>query len=130
MKLDEIFKTGIWRSGVVKVRTAVNPLLWLVGLTTPLSILATILIDDRVLRLALLGFALIPIVMTAIAYFMLMFRDPERLQSEEYRIRQRAIQLLYRIGGKSEIVDIAIQPPRLDIKHTTQESDDESTNND
>jgi hypothetical protein len=116
MKLDEIIKTGLWRLDIVKVRTAVNPLLWLVGLTTPLSVLAAILIDDRVTRLSLLGFAALPIVVTAVAYFIFMFQDPERLQSEEYRIRQRAIQFLYRMGGTAEIVDVATQPD-VEIEH-------------
>jgi hypothetical protein len=123
MKLDEIVKTGLWRLDIVRVKTAVNPLLWLVGLTTPLSVLAAVLIDDRLVRLALLGFAGIPIIVTLIAYFVFMFRDPDRLQSEEYRIRQRAIQLLYRIGGTAEIVDVATQKPRLEIEHKAEESE-------
>ena len=41
------------------------------------------------------------------AYFVLVYRDPDRLQSEEYRLRQRALQMLYRKGASAEIVDAA-----------------------
>ena len=43
-----------------------------------------------------------------------MFRDPDRLQSEEYRIRQRALQILYKKGGSTEIVDVAKQVTRIE----------------
>lgn len=33
-------------------------------------------------------------------------RHPERLQSEEYRIQQRALQILYKRGSNAEIVDV------------------------
>ena len=36
MKLEEIIRTGLSRVDTIRVaRTALNPLLWLVGLTTP-----------------------------------------------------------------------------------------------
>lgn len=121
MKLDEIFKTGLWRLDVIRVRTAVNPLLWLVGLITPLIFITAIVIDDRPIRIGLLAFAALPIIVTIIAYFIFMFRDPDRLQSEDYRIRQRAIQLLYRKGGTTEIVDVTRQEPRLEIEDKTED---------
>src|SRR5208282_3286026 len=109
MKFDEIIKTGLWRLDVIKVRTAVNPLPWLVGLTTPLSFVTAVIITDRLVRIGLLAFATLPIIVTIVAYFIFMFRDPDRLQSEEYQLRQRALRMLYRRGGNAEIVDDANQ---------------------
>ena len=43
-----------------------------------------------------------------------MFRDPDRLQSEEYRIRQRALEILYKKGGNTEIMDVANQVIRVE----------------
>lgn len=88
----------------------------------PLSVLGLVLLDDRVIRLVLIGLAAIPVFSTLVAYFIFMCRDPDRLQSEEYRIRQKAIQLLYRVGGSKEIVDIATQQPRLEIERKSEES--------
>lgn len=108
MKLEEILRAASSRVETVRViRTAVNPLLWLVGLTTPLSLVSAILIEDRMIRIALLAFATLPIIVTIVAYFIFMFRDPDRLQSEEYRLRQRALQMLYKQGASAEIVDVA-----------------------
>ncbi len=126
MKLDEIIKTGLWRLDVIKVRTAVNPLLWLVGLTTALSFGTAIVINDRLIRVGLLAFAALPVIVTIIAYFIFMFRDPDRLQSEDYRIRQRAIQLLYRKGGTTEIVDVTRQELRLEIEDKKEGRSDAS----
>jgi hypothetical protein len=87
-KLDQIARAGLSRIDTIRVvRTAVNPLLWQAGLTTPLFLLAAILIDDRLVRLILVALATLFVFPAIIAYFILMFRDPDRLQSEEYRSR-------------------------------------------
>ncbi|MDC7784169.1 hypothetical protein PQJ75_05930 [Rhodoplanes sp. TEM] len=124
LRLDQIVRAGLSRVDTIRVvRTAVNPMLWLVGLTMPVSLLVVILVDDRSIRLVFAGLASIPVLATLVAYFIFVFRDPDRLQSEEYRIRQRAIQLLYRIGGTSEIVDVATQQPRLEIERRSEEAE-------
>ena len=111
---------GNYSDGVVArrydrvVRTALNPLLWLVGLTTPAAFILAAFIGDQLIRLILLCFAAIPVVATLVAYVIFMFRDPDRLQSEEYRIRQRALQILYKKGGSTEIVDVANQVTRIE----------------
>jgi ABC-type bacteriocin/lantibiotic exporter with double-glycine peptidase domain len=89
MKLEEIIRTGLSRVDTVRVvRTAINPLLWLVELTTPIAFILAAIIGDQVIRLVLLCFAAVPVLVTLIAYVIFMFRDPDRLQSEEYRIRE------------------------------------------
>jgi ABC-type bacteriocin/lantibiotic exporter with double-glycine peptidase domain len=115
MKLEEIIRTGLSRVDTIRVvRTALNPLLWLVGLTTPAAFILAAFIGDQLIRLILLCFAAIPVVATLVAYVIFMFRDPDRLQSEEYRIRQRALQILYKKGGSTEIVDVANQVTRIE----------------
>ncbi len=126
MKLDEIIKTGLWRLDVIKVRTAVNPLLWLVGLITPLIFVTAIIIDDRLIRIGLLAFAAFPIIVTIIAYFIFMFRDPDRLQSEEYRLQLKEINLRYRQNRQPDKYNKANQPvqyldSRARIEHGEQE---------
>jgi hypothetical protein len=115
MKLEEIIRTGLSRVDTIRVvRTALNPLLWLVGLTTPAAFILAAFIGDQLIRLIWLCFAAIPVVATLVAYVIFMFRDPDRLQSEEYRIRQRALQILYKKGGSTEIVDVANQVTRIE----------------
>ncbi len=96
------------------VRTAINPLLWLVGITTPLSVVLAATVTDQWMRIALFGLAGTPVVVTIAAYFVLMFRDPDRLQSEEYRLQQRALQIFYKQGASAEIVDVAKEIARTE----------------
>jgi hypothetical protein len=69
MKLDEIIRTGLSRVDTIRVvRTAINPLLWLVGLTTPIAFVLIAVIGDQMIRLALLCFAAVPVLVTLVAY--------------------------------------------------------------
>jgi hypothetical protein len=94
MKLDKIIKTGLSRVEAVKVRTAINPLLWLSGCLMPFCFAGALLVPETVIKLAFLGLAAVPIFATLIAYFLFLFRDPDRLQSEQYLIKQQMIQLV------------------------------------
>ena len=108
MRLEDLVRAATTRVETVRVvRTAVNPLLWLVGIVTPLALILSIVAGDSWIRLALFALAAAPVVVTILAYFVLVYRDPDRLQSEEYRLRQRALQMLYRKGASAEIVDAA-----------------------
>jgi len=108
LRLEDLVRAATTRVETVRVvRTAVNPLLWLVGIVTPLALILSIVAGDSWIRLALFALAAAPVVVTILAYFVLVYRDPDRLQSEEYRLRQRALQMLYRKGASAEIVDAA-----------------------
>ncbi len=115
MKLDEIIRTGLSRVDTIRVvRTAINPLLWLVGLTTPVAFILAAIIGDQLIRLILICFAAVPVVVTLVVYVVFMFCDPDRLQSEEYRIKKRALQILYKKGGSADIVDVVNQVARIE----------------
>lgn len=123
MKIEEIIRAGLSRVDTIRVvRTAINPLLWLVGLTTPLAFILAAIVGDRFTRLVLISFAAVPVIATLIIYVIFMFRDPDRLQSEEYRIRQRALQILYRKGAGADIVDVANQVARIEASPTRNDT--------
>ena len=86
----------------------------MVGLITPLSLVLTTIVGDQGARLTLFIFAAVPVLFTMIAYLVFMFRDPDRLQSEEYRVKQQALRYLYKKGGSTEIVDVANQVARIE----------------
>jgi hypothetical protein len=118
MKLEEIIRTVLSRVDTIRVvRTAINPLLWLVGLTTPLAFILIALISDQLIRMTLIIFAAAPVLTTLVVYIIFMYRDPDRLQSEEYRIRQRALRILYRKGGSTEIVDVAKEVAQVETSN-------------
>ncbi len=93
--------------GRLRVRNALNPILWLCGLVA-------------IPCLATLGWAKTPhwlvsavlcaVVGTAIFGFLfLLFFDRERLQSEDYLIRSRTLDLIEEKGSKSAIDAATVQ---------------------
>ena len=115
MGLDDILRAAASRVETVRVvRTALNPLLWLVGIVCSLALTLSIAVGDPMLRLLSFGLAAATVVVAIVAYFILLFRDPDRLQSEEYRLQQRALQILYKQGGGAEIVDVAKEIARTE----------------
>jgi hypothetical protein len=116
MKLEEIIRSGLSRVDTIAVkRTALNPLLWMVGLVTPLALVLTAIVGDQVARWGLLCLAAVPVLFTMVVYLVWMFKDPDRLQSEEYRVWQQTLQFLYKKGSSTEIVDVASQIARIEI---------------
>ena len=88
MKLEEIIRTGLSRVDTIAVkRIALNSALWLVGLITPLCLVLTAIVGDQARQLVYFCFAAVPALFAMVVYLVWMFRDPDRLQSEEYRVR-------------------------------------------
>jgi hypothetical protein len=97
MKLDEAIKSWTSRAGVIRVRNVLNPLLWLCGLITPSSWAAVYFLrEEPVIKYFLLASGAVPILATLISYFIWMFRDPDRLQSEEFVLRQQELTIYRR----------------------------------
>lgn len=97
MSLDELVRSATSRAGIVRVRNVLNPLLWLCAVTTPTSLVfAYLLGDDAVLRYALVGLGSLPVAVGLAAYVYFMFKDPNRLQSEEFVLRQQELTIIER----------------------------------
>lgn len=117
MRVDEVVRSAISRAGVIRVRNAMNPLLWLSSISAPVFLIAAYAFhDDPVLKYIFAALGGLPILASLAAYFLYFFLDRGRLQSEEFILRERALQLRYRQGTHAEIVDAAqetIQPEKL-----------------
>jgi hypothetical protein len=115
MKIDELIRAATSHAESVKVsRTGINPLLWLVGLITPLALILAVWTNDALLRVGLLAFAALPPFVAIIGWFVLLFLRPQMLESEEYRLRQSAIRLLIDSAGDEKIVNAATQSARIE----------------
>jgi hypothetical protein len=118
MKVEEIVRTGASRIESIRVRNALNPILWLTVPGPAIFLTAAWLFRDHAVVLGfLVAMAAVPVIAAIVAYFVLLFRSPDRLQSEEYRIRQIALRMLYRRGKSPEIVDVANQVARIEVWH-------------
>jgi hypothetical protein len=91
---DKLIETVISRAGVVRVRNALNALLWLLAISLPLCLSGIYLFrDDAVLKYGFLAGFIFPLMATIIAFFWLMIKDPNRLQSEEFILRQQELSI-------------------------------------
>jgi hypothetical protein len=115
VRLDDLVKAATSRVETVRVvRTAINPLLWLAGIGTPLAFVLALLAGETWFRVALFATGALLLAVTVVAYFILLFRDPDRLQSEEYRLRQRELTMIYEKGANAEVVDPALESARVE----------------
>ena len=97
-------------SARLRVRSVVNPMLWLsavVGL--PCLGMGVWARNDSWLSGILIALGSAPIIVTLFAYVYLLFRDPAKLQSEDYQIRHEALQFIREKGSA-----VAINPTSLE----------------
>ncbi|BDV33605.1 hypothetical protein SS37A_11340 [Methylocystis iwaonis] len=117
MKPGDAIGSFTSRAGVVRVRNALNPMLWTTAVVFPTSLLAAYFFrDDDILKYALAAFGAFPVLVTIIAYFIFLFRDPDRLQSEEYLLQHQAMQILYKKDAVTESVEVITEAPRLEVE--------------
>ena len=115
MKLEDLVRTASTRVDAVRVvGSAINPLLWLTGLVSPRSLVLSVSVGEAWQRAAMFLLAIVPVAITIAVYVRFMIRDPDRLQSEEFRLRQRALKMLYKRGANAEILEVAKESPRVE----------------
>jgi len=87
------------KAGTVRVRTALNPILWLTAVVTPTSFFAAWLAGfDTTIGACLVGLGASPVLVAVASFVWFALQDPDRLQSEEYLLRQREIHILSKSG--------------------------------
>ncbi|MBY6242204.1 hypothetical protein [Methylosinus sp. Sm6] len=122
MRQDDPVRSWTSRAGIVRVRNALNPLLWSISLGTPMCWVAAYFFrDDTILKYGFSALGALPILGTLAAYAVFLFRDPTRLQSEEYQLRHQALQILHKQGDNSDIVDVAVERLSLRIEERSPE---------
>ena len=118
MKLGEIIRASLSSVETIGVRrTAVNPVLWIVGLISPLTLLFALIAGDGASRTILFAIAACPILFFFVVYIFWMIRDPDRLQSEEYRIRVQELKSRYRKGREPVVIETAAEIARIEQDH-------------
>ncbi len=76
--------------GRVRIQSTLNPVLWLCAVVTvPVTGFAAFATEPMWLIVCLVVLASLPLVLLGIGFGVLLFRDPDKLRSEEYQIRKR-----------------------------------------
>ncbi|WP_159729765.1 hypothetical protein [Methylosinus sp. Ce-a6] len=80
------------RAGVVRVRNVMNHVLWFMTVGTLAFLTAAHQFEaDAILKYVFAFFALVPSVVFVVTHFFFMLRSPDRLQSEEFVVRQHEL---------------------------------------
>jgi hypothetical protein len=126
--VSDILKSAQDAVSRVTVKSALNPLLWLTAFATPILLTAAMEFDkSQTLRpfCAILVYSAIamPLISATVAIGLAVFR-PEKLQSEDYQLRQKALLIFEKMGQAPQPVDpesiVAIANPvhRKDLEST------------
>ena len=92
----------------MSTKSVMSPYLWMAGITLGILVPGIVLTTGYVqLILTLLVVGVIAFGIGAFAYFML--KEPDRLQSEDYQIETRRIQLLAEPGKHSQTIDLSAE---------------------
>ena len=84
----------------LRVRSALNPVLWLTGIASPVCFLAaTALKEEPYLMWIVAGVGFLPILTACAGFFYFALKKPEKLQSEDYQLRHETLQMIQKKGG-------------------------------
>ena len=97
----------------LRVKSALNPVLWLCGIVLPLSMwLASTYGEGPPLWLLIMMFA--PVGTAVVGFLFLLVVDREKLQSEDYQLRNRSLTMIaekgYPIISESSLVELVVNP--------------------
>jgi len=109
--------------GKLSVKSALNPILWLCAIITIPSLIAVPFLDKTPTWLIILIIS--PVLTAIIGFLFLLLFDRDKLQSEEYQLKKRSLELIQEKGdSKPKLMDIdeveAIENPEI-IDDTNEE---------
>ncbi|TGL45975.1 hypothetical protein [Leptospira perdikensis] len=83
----------------IKNKSALNPILWLIGIVTLPSFGLTVIINTLWLQIFFVCIGGLPILIAIFSYIYFMFTSPDYLRSEEFHIKKYATEM---IGAKGQ----------------------------
>lgn len=102
---NQIIQRIAGAGGRLRVRSALNPGLWLCAIISVPCLALAVYVADEVpawLLVLLAVIATAPIFVTVAGFVYFMLTDPDKLQSEEYQIKARVLEYIEEKGGVSE----------------------------
>lgn len=95
--LNDLVKSAHAQAGRLQVRSALNPILWLIGIVFPLTLFGAWLFQNNPVAVVVcLAVGVLPVVTACFVYVGFAIWRPEKLQSEDYQIRNQALHILQR----------------------------------
>lgn len=97
---------AIESGGRLRVQSALNPVLWLCGLITTPSVL--VLAFSKAPPVWLIWLIIAPVAVAIFGFLFLLFFDRDKLQSEDYQLKKRSLELIEQKGMSGPIIDDAV----------------------
>jgi hypothetical protein len=93
----------------LRVRSALNPLLWLCLIICPIFLYGAHSFEDLIIQRILIAVAVLPVIVVCSISVYFAIRKPDKLQSEEYQIKHEALQMF-----QVKVSSIDVPPTSLD----------------
>ena len=93
---EQVFSKAVESGGKLMVRSALNPILWLCAIITVPTLVAGVIRPQLPSWIIAIGCS--PVVIALVGFLFLLFFDRDKLQSEEFQIRKRTIELAQQKG--------------------------------
>lgn len=84
---------------IAKSRNAVQPIIWMSLAITPFAFYFATKTESTTLAMVFAIAGCVPVVLFIIAYLYFMFVDPDRLSTEDYQLRSRALDIIESKGS-------------------------------
>ena len=104
------------------VKSALNPVLWTLGIIEIPSIAAAIILKETPWWLIVIMF--FPLGIFAFGFIYLLFKDPDKLQSEEYQLQKKQLDMVENKGWGEPVF---LQPNELEQGADPKQLDKSST---
>lgn len=117
---DNIATRAIEAGEKLTVRSALNPVLWLCAIVSiPALVVVPFLSEPPVWLIVLIC---LPVMAATIGFFFLLFFDRDKLQSEDYQLKKRSLEIIEQKGDQAPMVleaDSLKVVPKPDIGQLT-----------
>jgi membrane protein implicated in regulation of membrane protease activity len=107
---ESIGRLGRWYASAassLRVRSALNPMLWLCALVPTAAFLGAVITGNPMLAGALVSIGALPVVCAVWGFVYFAVKAPHRLQSEEYQLRHEMLRVVSEQKGRRVRIDIA-----------------------
>ncbi|QPK62709.1 hypothetical protein IVG45_17985 [Methylomonas sp. LL1] len=94
---ESIAHTAIEAGGRLRVKSALNPMLWLCAIVT-IPGFSYLLFSEKEVSLLVQVVIISPVFATIFGFLILLIFDRDKLQSEDYQIRKRTLELVQEKG--------------------------------
>ena len=117
---ESVTSKVIEAGGRLTVRSALNPILWLCAIVTAPALLFAIFLEP--IRGYLLALASAPVAAAILGFLFLLVFDRDKLQSEDFQIRKRSLEMMQEKGGPAvPIIDLNVEPDQRQVAGTVNE---------